>query len=149
MSVRYLTPASLSRISFRLRPLCTILINTLLSLAWSRHSFTLPFAFATNTKLLHHSDNSPTSNGTIICCLCNHSSFFLHDEECICYPHRWNLVLVTALPHLQIECALKAPNSCEYLATFAMNFCTVSLLGVLYLSLFVLYLKKVACLDYY
>ena len=44
MSVRYLMPASLGGISFRVLPLYTGLISTLLALAGSRHSCTLPFA---------------------------------------------------------------------------------------------------------
>ena len=67
--------ASLGRILFTVGPLCTGHINTLLSLAGSRHSHTLLLAFGTKTKLLHHSDVAYTAKGTIICCLCNHSTF--------------------------------------------------------------------------
>ena len=63
----------------------TGLISTVLSLAWSRHSFTLPFTLGTRMKLLHHSDVLSMLNGTNIqlkdgClkashpCLCLHAS---------------------------------------------------------------------------
>ena len=44
MSVRYLTTASLSRISFNVEPLCTGLISILLSMAGCWHNHTLLFA---------------------------------------------------------------------------------------------------------
>ena len=74
MSIRYLTPTSLDRMSMRVGPLCTSLINTLLNLARSRHKHTLPLLFGTRTMLLYHSDVLSTSNSKIIFCSYNLSS---------------------------------------------------------------------------
>ena len=52
MSVRYLTPASLGDVLFRVGPLCTGLISTSLSLAGPRYSHTLPLTSGTKAKLL-------------------------------------------------------------------------------------------------
>ena len=67
MNMRYLTPASLDRMLLRGRHLQTGLIRTLFNLAGSRHNLALLFAFGTSTKLILHSNVSPTSSGTIIC----------------------------------------------------------------------------------
>ena len=75
MSVRYLTPANLGKKSLRVEPLSIGLIRTLFNQAGSKHNLTLPFAFATSTKLLHHSYVSSTSRGTIIVYFCRLSSF--------------------------------------------------------------------------
>ena len=42
----------------------------------SKHNLTFPLALGTKIKLLHHTDISSTPNGTIICCLFSHSSFY-------------------------------------------------------------------------
>ena len=60
IGARYLTTASLSRISFNSGHLCTGLINTLLSMAGSKHKHTLPLTFRNGTQLLHQSDVSLT-----------------------------------------------------------------------------------------
>ena len=60
-------PASLSRISFNVRPLCT---SALLSLAGSRLNHTLPLALEASKKLLYHSNVSSMPKGTI-CCFCS------------------------------------------------------------------------------
>ena len=52
MSMRSLTPTSLSKMLLRVRPMWIGLIMTLFNLAGSRHNQTLPFAFGTSTKLL-------------------------------------------------------------------------------------------------
>ena len=59
MSVRYLTPASFSRIVFNVGTLCIGLISTLLSMARSRQNHTLPLAFGTMTKLFHIPMSNP------------------------------------------------------------------------------------------
>ena len=63
----------LGTMSFKIGPLCTSMINTL----YSKHKCNLPFIFGTRMKLLHCSGASSTSNGTIICCLWNLSSYSL------------------------------------------------------------------------
>ena len=64
----YLALTSLGRISFRGGLLCTGLINTLLSLARSRHKCTFSLVIGIRMKLLHNLDFSSTSSGTVICC---------------------------------------------------------------------------------
>ena len=65
VSVRYLTPASLGRVLLNIGPLCTGFTSTIWSLVESSNNYTLPLPFGTRTKLLHHSDISPISRGTI------------------------------------------------------------------------------------
>ena len=74
MSVRYLTPARLGKILFTVGSLCAGLISALLSLAGSRHNYTLPLAFETMTELLDHSNVSSTPRDTIICYFCSLSN---------------------------------------------------------------------------
>ena len=59
---------TLSNISLVVEPLCTVLISALYSLGGSRHNITFPFGMNMDTKLLHHSDVSSRSRGTIIYC---------------------------------------------------------------------------------
>ena len=122
MSVRYLMPASLSRVLLRIVFLCTGLISTLLSLAGSSHKCTLPLALSIGTKLLHHSDVSSTPNNTIMCCFCNLSSSSL--SRCwhyIHYPPGLVLVGTASLFHPQHDCALKKCNSCKSTTKFIVN----------------------------
>ena len=126
--MRYLTLTSLGRMSFKIGPLCAGLINTLLSLAGSRHNCTLPFAFCTRAKLLHHSEALPTSNGATVCCFCNLSSSSL-SVCCGAYATSW--AWAAALLHLQLECALDASNDCKYIYKFAVKFCLSNLLASL------------------
>ena len=74
ISVIYFMPAGLSRMSFKVRPLCTGLISTLLNLARSRYSLILSFTLGTIMKLLHHPEVFSMPMGTIICWPCNLSS---------------------------------------------------------------------------
>ena len=74
MSMRYLTPANLGSMSLKIGPLWIGLIRTLFNWARSKHNLTLPCAFGTTVKLLHHSDVSSISRSTIICYFCSLSS---------------------------------------------------------------------------
>ena len=73
-------PASLSRITFNVGPLCTSLISTLLSLARSRHKHTIPLDLGARMNVLHHSEVSFMPRSTIICCFCSLSSSFFRDS---------------------------------------------------------------------
>ena len=74
MSDRYLTLLSFDNMSFSIGLLCMGLISAWFSCAWSKHSFTLPLALGTNTKLLHHSDLSSIPSGAIMSCCCSLSN---------------------------------------------------------------------------
>ena len=114
-----LNPYQPGRMSLRAIPLCTGLSSTLLSLAGSRHSHTLLLALGTKTKLLHHSDDSSTSNGTIISCFCSLSSFSVWLLWCICYS--MHLVGAATFLHPQFEGMLKGPNSCKNMTEFILK----------------------------
>ena len=101
-------PANHGRMSFNVRPPCTSLISTLLSLDLFRQIVTLPFTLGTSTKLLLHSYVSSMPRGTIICCLCNlfSSSFRGHVVHMLSF---WGHLIQSApILYLQTKCTFKA-----------------------------------------
>ena len=66
---------SIRSMSFNIGALCIALINDWLSLAGSRHRYTIPLVSDTMMKLLHHSGVSSTPSGTCISCSCSFSNF--------------------------------------------------------------------------
>ena len=46
-------------------------VSAILVIAQSRHTHTIPLAFATMMKLFHHLAVSSTPSGAILCCPCN------------------------------------------------------------------------------
>ena len=70
VSVRYLTHAILSRISFNIGLYVQVLLAFLKS-GQVNAQLNLTISFRTKTKLLHHSNVLSTSNDTMICCLCS------------------------------------------------------------------------------
>ena len=76
MSLRYLTPASLSRISFNEGPHCTGLISALFS-GWVQAQAYFTIALRTRPKVLYHSTVSSTPSEIIMCSFCSKSSFSL------------------------------------------------------------------------
>ena len=134
--------ASLGRMSFRVQPLWTGLISTLLSLAGSKHNCTLQLAFGSRIKLLYHSAVSSTSNGTIMCCFCSLSSSSL-SGCCGAYDtilggvwYGWWLSFT-----LRLNVPLKHPIPVNTLLNLLFSFCVIDLLASLSSSVFVLELK--------
>ena len=67
----YCTLLSFGSISLSFGPLCISLINAWLSCTGSKYSCTIPFAFGTTTKLLHHSAILPTPRGVMMSSSCS------------------------------------------------------------------------------
>ena len=112
MSVRYLTPASLCRISLNLGLLWIGLTSALLSLAGSRHHCNLPLALGTSTKLLQYSHISSTPSGTIICCFCSWSCSSL-SSSCSAYATLLGSAWHGWLPYF--TCNLYVPSNTWFL----------------------------------
>ena len=133
--------ASLDRMSLRIRPLYTNLKSTLLSLAGSKHSHTVPLDIGTRTKLLHHCHVLSMSNGTITHCFCNLSSSSEWLLWCICYSSGWGLGGAATLLHPQLEGTIKAPITIKASLNLLCILCFINLLAPLSACVFVLDLK--------
>ena len=119
----YLTPASLGRISFNVRPRCTGLINALLRLVRSSHNCTLPLAFKARTKLLHHSDILSTTIVTISCCFCSQTRPSLSGSW-YSYAAFWGGVWYGQLPSFtcNLNVSSKHPIPEKIITEFILNY---------------------------
>ena len=87
--IMYHAFVSLDSMLFDVVPLCIGCISAWLSLPHSRHSHTVPLAFVTITKVLHHLAVSSTIISVSNCCSFSLSNSLL-DGSCsgydMCYP---------------------------------------------------------------
>ena len=142
---------------FRVMPMWTGLISTLLHLAGSKHCLYLPFALGSSKKLLHHSGILSMPSETIICCLCS-VSISSFRGSCNAYAtlletnwYGWQLSLAWKL-NISSKQSMSEKNIAEFIVNLFVNtsfFCLLlclcytwnNLVCLFYYHVYLLYLS--------